>query len=201
MLTSPKFPTTVAFVGTLSSRGVPNINLSGPDFGGATGESHSRIYSVPTAYNTSSLGHAWGLHLGRKGWISDCRVRNTKAITQSSSRCQSAFRTRGISISLAPVMAAEAAERYRGHCWLRYLPTYGMNLHLHITRLFSLCISSLFPKCLGPPAYMNIINPQDRDRSRVMHFRSPSMARTEGTLKMNPVKLRVKYKNFTCETG
>ncbi|KAI0001629.1 hypothetical protein BJV77DRAFT_938128 [Russula vinacea] len=61
-----KFPTTVAFVGTLSSRGVPNINLSGPDFGGATGESHSRIYSVPTAYNTSSLGHAWGFTSGER---------------------------------------------------------------------------------------------------------------------------------------
>jgi len=37
-----KVPTFVAFAGTLSSRGVSNINLRGADFGGATGMSRLR---------------------------------------------------------------------------------------------------------------------------------------------------------------
>ncbi|KAF8506706.1 hypothetical protein F5888DRAFT_1644641 [Russula emetica] len=37
-----KVPTFVAFAGTLSSRGISNINLRGADFGGATGESHPK---------------------------------------------------------------------------------------------------------------------------------------------------------------
>ncbi|KAF8481954.1 hypothetical protein DFH94DRAFT_691588 [Russula ochroleuca] len=41
-----KFPTVVAFVGTLSSRGVPNINLSGADFGGAT------VWAMPGGFTS-----------------------------------------------------------------------------------------------------------------------------------------------------
>ncbi|KAI0285302.1 hypothetical protein BGY98DRAFT_945253 [Russula aff. rugulosa BPL654] len=42
-----KVPTFVAFAGTLSSRGISNINLSGADFGGAT------VWSMPGGFTSS----------------------------------------------------------------------------------------------------------------------------------------------------